>query len=589
MHLAQTSGFAQSLFGDAFITSNSFLMNVGHLDIFGSVALCRFLGHPCLLSFYVPFFITYDTPCTRSCAGSLDRKDLYLLPTTQRVTQTYMADPQKPVSDGGDMPDHNWCGTSQLDKHLLASVPGYKASRQFVASFSRLVWTAPWPVDGVGIPVVVHVVWNTEQQKISQAQIDSQIATLNQDFLASNTDLSTVPAVFKPLIGKPLIRFFLAHRDADGNPTTGVTYTHTTITSIDHNSPDDPPDRRVQHTAEGGQDGWPSDRYLNIWVCKQGGLQPLLGYAQFPADLGSLPATDGVVIAHTAFGSTGTATAPYNLGRTATHEIGHWLDLKHIWGDDGTRCNGSDDCDDTPNQAGSNRGRPTYPSVSCGNAPNGDMFMNYMDYCFDDVTVIFTQGQVARMHATLLGARASLFGSTFRDFILQTGTALHETDGTFEFLMTDWNGDGIQDLVAIKKISTSTNSTGVHVLFRSSNFQAFSNQTGTGLHETDGTFQFMMADWTRDGRPDLVAIKQKATGTNRREVHIFSGASNWKTPILQTGTPLEESDESTKFLMADWNGDGYQDLVAVQHSGTSAQKTGVHILSGATNFQTTLL
>ncbi|KAK3686691.1 hypothetical protein LTR37_019571 [Vermiconidia calcicola] len=272
-----------------------------------------------------------------------------------------MSDSKKAVPNDDDHSTRqNWCGASQLHQHLLATLPGYKASRQFVGQFHRLASTASWPVDGVVIPVVVHVVWYTEDQNISQAQIGSQIAVLNQDFAAINADLTDVPSVFKPLIGKPNIRFFLAQRDPKGNPTTGVTRTHTPVVSFDHNSRHDPPDRRIHYTGQGGKDGWPSDRYLNIWVCKQGGLEPLLGYAQFPADLGNRPATDGVVIAHTVFGTTGMARYPFNLGRTATHEVGHWLDCKHIWGDDDTGCSGSDECDDTPNQAGFNSGRPTF-------------------------------------------------------------------------------------------------------------------------------------------------------------------------------------------------------------------------------------
>ena len=129
-------------------------------------------------------------------------------------------------------------------------------------------------------------------------------------------------------------------------------------------------------------------------MCQLGG--GLLGYAQFP---GGPAATDGVVILHTAFGTTGTAAAPFNLGRTATHEIGHWLNLRHIWGDDGNGCTGDDFVADTPNAAGPNTGMPAFPHVTCGNGPNGDLFMNYMDYTDDAGMFMFTNGQVTRMQA----------------------------------------------------------------------------------------------------------------------------------------------------------------------------------------------
>jgi Pregnancy-associated plasma protein-A len=113
------------------------------------------------------------------------------------------------------------------------------------------------------------------------------------------------------------------------------------------------------------------------------------------------------VILQSAFGNTGTAAAPFNLGRTATHEIGHWLNLRHIWGDDGTGCTGDDFVADTPNAGGPNYGTPAFPHISCSNGPNGDMFMNYMDYVDDAAMFMFTQGQVDRMQAALDGPRSS--------------------------------------------------------------------------------------------------------------------------------------------------------------------------------------
>ena len=140
-----------------------------------------------------------------------------------------------------------------------------------------------------------------------------------------------------------------------------------------------------------------------MWVCNLSG--GILGYAQFP---GGPSDTDGVVMTYTAFGDIGTATAPFNRGRTATHEVGHWLNLRHIWGDDFGACTGSDQVDDTPNQADANYGTPAFPHITCGNRPNGDMFMNYMDYVDDIAMFMFTADQVARMRAALDGPRASI-------------------------------------------------------------------------------------------------------------------------------------------------------------------------------------
>jgi hypothetical protein len=163
-------------------------------------------------------------------------------------------------------------------------------------------------------------------------------------------------------------------------------------------------DDEVKSSLTGGADPWPSRRFLNVWACSLG--DGLLGYAQFPGGRG---ATDGVVVLNTAFGAGGSAVPPFDKGRTATHEVAHWLNLFHIWGDDGTGCGGSDEVADTPNQADENIGTPAFPQISCNNGPHGDMFMNYMDYVDDAAMFMFTSGQARRMNTTLDGRRRSLF------------------------------------------------------------------------------------------------------------------------------------------------------------------------------------
>lgn len=237
------------------------------------------------------------------------------------------------------------------------------------------------------IPVVVHVVWNTATENISEAQILSQLDVLNEDFRKMNADVSSVPGVFQPLASDVEIEFCLATTDPNGNPTSGITRTNTSLTSFPY------PGNAMKFDAQGGKDAWPRDSYLNMWVCDL--AAGLLGFAQFP---GGGASTDGVVIDYLYFGNTGTATAPYDLGRTATHEVGHWLNLYHIWGDDDD-CSGSDLVADTPNQEVDNGGCPTFPHVTCSNGPNGDMFMNYMDYTNDACMFMFSAGQTTRMRA----------------------------------------------------------------------------------------------------------------------------------------------------------------------------------------------
>src|SRR5262245_17524663 len=295
-------------------------------------------------------------------------------------------------------PQRRTCATDIVHERLLRTVSGYREARDSIESHA---WRAARFLTAgragcTKIPVVVHVVYKTPAQNISDAQIQGQIDVLNADFRKKNADISTVPAPFQPFADDTRIEFELASRDPHNNPTNGIIRTSTATNAFTH-------DDAVKAAATGGSDAWPRDNYLNIWVCQLAG--GLLGYAQFP---GGAAATDGVVILHSAFGTTGTATAPFNLGRTTTHEVGHWLNLRHIWGDDGTGCWGSDFVDDTPNQAGPNYGTPTFPSTSCGNEPNGDMFMNYMDYVDDAAMVMFTKGQVNRMQDVLDSSRSSI-------------------------------------------------------------------------------------------------------------------------------------------------------------------------------------
>jgi hypothetical protein len=290
------------------------------------------------------------------------------------------------------------CGAMEVHYHLLEQTPGYRQvlGRLEAETQSRMRSAAAFKIDKtIAIPVIVHVVHRLAKEKISAAQVKSQIDVLNRDFNASNPDVANVPSVWHGSVGNARIKFAVATKTPDGKKTSGIIYKKTAKSSFTQND-------SVKYSKLGGSDAWPTDRYLNIWVCSLG--SGLLGYAQFP---GGPPDTDGVVILNTAFGTSGTAAAPFNLGRTATHEIGHWLNLRHIWGDT-EDCSGTDFVGDTPNQQFPNRGTPTFPVITCNNGANGDMFMNYMDYVDDVAMFMFTQGQVTRMHAAIEALRPLL-------------------------------------------------------------------------------------------------------------------------------------------------------------------------------------
>lgn len=277
---------------------------------------------------------------------------------------------------------------SFAEKHKEFETYIQKQTNAIQTSATDSIWT---------IPVVVHVVYSKNSENIADQQIDSQIEVLNEDYSGTNLDQILIPNGFKNVkAGDIGLRFCLATLDPDNQPTNGITRTLTSVTEFGFS--DD-----VKYTDQGGEDAWPADKYLNIWVCNLGG--GLLGYAQYP---GGPDSTDGVVILYKAFGKNGTAVKPYNKGRTVTHEVGHWFNLFHIWGDDGSDCSGTDNVNDTPNQAGSNTGCPTYPSISCNNGPNGDMFMNYLDYSNDSCMYMFTKGQKNRMLNALDNLRPSI-------------------------------------------------------------------------------------------------------------------------------------------------------------------------------------
>ena len=240
--------------------------------------------------------------------------------------------------------------------------------------------TDPAYTGAITIPVIVNILEDSAHP-VTQANIDSQIEILNLDFNNNNPNTANVPAEFADLVVDANITFTLAG-------VNRKTSTKTTWGTSD----------AMKYSSQGGIDATDPTTYLNLWVCEIGG--GILGYAQFP---GGTLATDGVVIGSDYFGENA-AGGVYGHGRTATHEIGHWLNLRHIWGDG--RCNQDDYVSDTPVSDSANYGCPSYPTVKC---KTNDMTMNYMDYVYDDCMYMFTVGQNDRMRALFAsgGARES--------------------------------------------------------------------------------------------------------------------------------------------------------------------------------------
>lgn len=232
--------------------------------------------------------------------------------------------------------------------------------------------TDPDPVytETVTIPVIINIIEQTTGQ-VTQAHINSQIDILNDDFNNANARTSNVPDAFASLV-------------ADVN----ITFVPSTVNRVVSSRSSWGTNDAMKDSSQGGIDATDPANNLNIWVCEIGG--GILGYAQFP---GGASATDGVVIGTDFFGKN-TDGGIYGHGRTATHEVGHWLNLRHIWGDG--RCNRDDFVADTPKSDRANYNCPSYPTVHCR---SNDMTMNYMDYVQDDCMYMFSNGQNDRMRA----------------------------------------------------------------------------------------------------------------------------------------------------------------------------------------------
>jgi hypothetical protein len=252
--------------------------------------------------------------------------------------------------------------------------------------------------DTLLIPLVFHIVLPNPSD-ITDAQVQAQVDTLNLDYAGLNSDSVRVPSYFKLLFGHSTIRFALAKRTPDNRATTGIVRSTTTQTSFSIS------DDGVKSSSAGGSDPWNTSNYLNVWLCPLSGA--ILGYATLPSMTSMAP---GVVVDYRSV--PGGAYTTYNQGKTMTHEIGHFFNLYHIWGDDNGACWGTDYVDDTPNQGNSTAGSSSgVVTDACSPTPPGIMYQNYMDYTDDDAMEMFTVEQVARMEAAATTFRASLLTS----------------------------------------------------------------------------------------------------------------------------------------------------------------------------------
>ncbi len=316
------------------------------------------------------------------------------------------------------------CATTDYTNYLLKNDPGFKAgslkaNQQIAATLNHknnsIANRDTVKNEIIYIPLVVHILYKTALENISDAQVKSQLDALNKDFRRLNADQVNTPGVFAAVAGDARIQFCLAQVDPLGRKTNGIDRKYT---DRDFFTTDD----AMKNTASGGVDGWNNTQYLNIWVVRLSGRS--LAYATPP---GAAADRDGVVVCYDVFGTVEKVRSVFNLGRTVTHEVGHWLGLIHIWGDESC---GNDFVDDTPTQQSYNFGCNTFPKRSaCSPDNNGDMFMNFMDFSDDACMNLFTLGQVKRMRALFAkgNIRNSFLASVACDSTMAQGGPLPDT------------------------------------------------------------------------------------------------------------------------------------------------------------------
>ncbi len=304
------------------------------------------------------------------------------------------------------------CAGAEYQQEMLQKQP---------ALASRLTQLETWIQEGIAaeqfqrtqhgtliVPVVFHNLYHLPSEKITEQQVQDQLKTLNECFSKRNADTVNTRPVFKSLAADCEIEFRLAISDPNRRATNGINRRYTPIEKWKMGD-------EMKFTDKMGVDGWDAKSYLNIWVCR------LDKFAGFSSVLGADPKTDGIVLDLGAFG---------NGQKTLVHEVGHWLGLKHLWGDE--YC-GDDGVSDTPKQASYTQGCPNTTRVTCGNNPTGDMYNNFMDFTSDGCMTLFTEGQKRRMRSLLAfgGLRSSLVKSAALQKPLLPALVVEEQDPTW--------------------------------------------------------------------------------------------------------------------------------------------------------------
>lgn len=361
------------------------------------------------------------------------------------------------------------CGHQDYMDHLERMHPGLKghvdqtyleAVRQ--AKTSSLYKLAS-PDTIFTIQVVFHVVYNTSGQNLSDALIHNQIRILNEAYNRENADTVNTREIFKPVAGSARIRFVLASKDPQGNFTTGITQTQTTLTTFNANGNASQTDN-IKSASTGGVDAWPTNEYLNIWVGnlnRLNGTRALFGYAYPPVGAAFWSSSyyrsdpyQGVVLHYEVVGKdnpSNLSDALYTNEKTAVHEVGHYLGLRHVWGDATWGQNGclvDDYIDDTPNAARASSGC-TYGVNTCPGDEFPDQLENYMDYSSATCSNMFTKQQIAVMRHNLVNLRPGLAQAEFTGHVRPNIASTRVYPNPFSSELKLYMHDASEEMVTI--------------------------------------------------------------------------------------------------------------------------------------------
>lgn len=474
---------------------------------------------------------------------------LFAMAQAQNIINQQSADP----------PEEFKCGTMEYMEHLKTADPLLRTRWDELEAWTQ-DWISKNPAFNtkttITIPVVIHIVYNTTAENISDTRVYEQIDVLNRDYAGLNTH--SMQAFSTTLKANTGLQFCLAQKDPNGNPTTGIERRQTSVTEFSYTN--DP----VKHYSTGGLDAWDVTKYMNIWVCDL--PSGLCGYAQFPAYLAGVTtygvnATFGLVVDYTCFGVTGT-TAPQNQGGTTTHELGHCFNLYHTWGDVGdvwyNYCLGSDQCADVPNQYQSTptaSTSTTYTGVrtdQCTYVSPGIMYTNFMDYTGDQEWANFTPNQTSRIQACFASG-GPLYSLTLSDACTPPGTTcgvpsgLNATSVTTTSATLGWTAVTGATSYSIQyrqtgtttwtTLTSSTNSITINGLTAATSYE-FQVQTvcSSGSSTYSSSYTFTTQSIVTCGVPSGLTATSITTSSATLTWTAVSGATSYNVQYRQAGT-----------------------------------------------------